>query len=88
MRETFRCLFPLEQERSVLSRYWHTQYRRDLPVENFNLYIPSGKRKVWDSFRERVDLEGKRVSDVVADLVSDYMAGKSRASGDSDKAGR
>jgi len=51
--------------------------------ENFNLYIPSGKRKAWDTFRQRVDLEGKRTCDVVMDLVDGYMAGSLKTSRDS-----
>ncbi len=61
---------------------------KELPVENFNLYIPSGKRKVWDSFRERLDLEEKRTCDVILELIEGYMAGSSKASRDPDTASR
>jgi len=45
--------------------------------EKFMLYIPTDKRKVWSDFRERVDNEGKPVSDVIMELVEGYLEAKS-----------
>jgi len=44
--------------------------------EEFYLYIPTGKRKIWKEFRERVDNEGKPVSDVIMELVEGYLEAK------------
>ncbi len=43
----------------------------------FGLYIPTGKRKLWKDFRERVENEGKPVSDVIMELVESYLEAKS-----------
>jgi hypothetical protein len=41
--------------------------------EDFFLYIPAGSRDLWARFRERVENEGKPVSDVIMELVKGYL---------------
>jgi len=45
-------------------------------LKDFHFYIPTDRRKKWAEFRERVDNEGKRLCDVLMDLVDGYLEGE------------
>jgi hypothetical protein len=41
--------------------------------DDVHLYIPAAYRQMWARFRDRIENEGKPLSDVIMELVKGYL---------------